>query len=142
MTNQPFPVLVGHLPVGGHVLSVNANLGGMAGITLLGADAGLTLTISTDGGATYAAPVYPHTLSSGQKLKLLRAVNGAELLSIYAQLPAATTGAAFTVTTDNDSYQVLDGASTLTDSDGYQTIQSATATTDSDGYQTVEGSSA
>ncbi|WP_156103416.1 hypothetical protein [Deinococcus sp. YIM 77859] len=52
--------------------------------------------------------------------------------------PELPIGGAFTVGTDAEGFQTIEGAAISTDAEGFQTIENGTATADAEGFETVE----
>lgn len=144
----PNPILLDVTPAGGLILPVVAGRGGLGGYVLLGLSGpDVTAELSGDGGETWSALTYPHTLSAGEELRLIRSDTSARLSTLRALAPVdedappeggGETAEPFTVESDAQGYQTITNATATADASGYQTIQDATATADADGYETVE----
>lgn len=77
---------------GVYVLTVTSSEGGFAGLQLLSpAGPPLSPELSTDGGATWAALVYPHTLAAGEQVRLTRTDTSTALSVIHALAPVSGT---------------------------------------------------
>lgn len=76
----PNPIIFLDTPAEGMVLAVGAGRGGLAGYILLGQEGtAATVEVSADGGGSWAAPAFPHTLADGEQLRLTR--TGGEVLA-------------------------------------------------------------
>lgn len=144
----PSPILVGRTPAAGLILAVTAERGGLSGYVLLGqVGPPVSAELSSDGGLTWAALTFPHTLTPGEQLRLTRSDTSALLTTLHALAPvdegAPPDGGAdepYMTSTDPEGYETVTNAEATTDADGYQTITGATATADADGYETVQRS--
>lgn len=84
----PNPILLaGATPASGLILEVTAGRGGLAGYILLGQHGPpAAVEVSGDGGTTWEAPTYPHTLAPGL-LRLTRTDEGASVTTLRALAP-------------------------------------------------------
>ncbi|WP_034383030.1 hypothetical protein [Deinococcus sp. YIM 77859] len=145
----PNPLLVAYATGGRLVLPVTAARGGLNGYILTGQTGPpCTVEVSADG-ATWQAVTYPHTLQPGEQLGLTRTDPSATATTITALAPVDEApepepepelpiGGAFTVGTDAEGFQTIEGAAISTDAEGFQTIENGTATADAEGFETVE----
>jgi len=141
----PNPLLVAYATGGRLILPVTAARGGLNGYILTGQTGPPCMVEVSADGATWQAVTYPHMLQPGEQLGLTRTDPSATVTTLTAlapldeaPAPEAPVGAAFTVTTDPEGFQAIEGATVSTDAEGFQTIENGTATADAEGFQTVE----
>ena len=138
------PILLSATPPSGYMIPVAEGQGELAGYVLLGQSGPLaTVDIQATPAGTWIAVTYPHTLASGETLRVIRTDPSPLLTTLRALAPVSEgeiQAPSFVVTTDMDGYESIAGAETTTDLGGYQTILNATITADPDGYESVERS--
>ncbi|MFC6663918.1 hypothetical protein ACFP9V_19100 [Deinococcus radiopugnans] len=84
----PNPIIFLDTPAEGMVLAVGAGRGGLAGYILLGQEgAAATVEVSADGGGSWAAPAFPHTLADGEQLRLTRTSGLTAASTLLALVP-------------------------------------------------------
>lgn len=138
----PNPILLDTTPAGGLTLPVSKERGGLAGYILLGVHGPpASVEVSGDGGATWQALAYPHTLTDGELLRLTRTDTSAALTTLRALAPLdeAAAPAAFTLARDAEGFLTTD-APLQRDADGFLTAPDTSFSRDADGFLTVEGS--
>lgn len=87
------PIVIDVTPAAGYLLTITADVGGLAGLQLLGQSGPpATVEVSADGGDTWADLSYPHTLAAGETLRLTRADTSATLTQFWATQPGGETG--------------------------------------------------
>ncbi|EYB67012.1 hypothetical protein DEIPH_ctg052orf0002 [Deinococcus phoenicis] len=84
----PNPLLLDVTPAGGLTLPVTEGRGGLVGYLLLGQHGPpATVEVSTDGGASWQAVTYPHTLAAGETLRWTRTDDSPALTTLRALAP-------------------------------------------------------